>query len=546
MHKLVPADQLIKEAKDWIKTTPNSVQPWDAPDYRIPGGGPYSASGSEVFMVGNAMLRKQTYDNYLAQQYIMSCVYEGLQLDIDNALKVESRYFAKLLMQPSAKNMVRTLFMSMQDLGKGARRPAKEPATEVKTLGVLGAGLMGSGIAYVSALAGIDVVLVDTTQDKANAGKDHATKLLDYEISRGRSTPDKKAQVLARITPTADFGALKNADLIVEAVFEDRNVKAEAIKKTDATIMRELHLRLQHLDAADHRSRRKSSAAGKFHRHSFLLAGRAHGPGRDHRRQENLPARHRDRHRLRAQDQEDAHRGERLARLLHLARLHDLCERGLGDARRAYTPALIENAGRMAGMPMGPLEVMDSVGVDTALKITRETRKEVLHMDKPLPAEDFLSWMVEKNGRVGAKAAKGFYDYDAKGKRTRLWPDLFTYGGGKWKKDFGADEVMEVADEMKLRFLTIQALEAARCFEEGVVTDPRDADVGAILGWGFAPFTGGPISYIDTMGAAAFVARCDAFVKKFGPRFAPNKLLRDMAAKGDGFYTRFAPQKSAA
>ena len=234
VHKLAPAGALVAEAKKWIKTSPNSLQPWDGPKYRIPGGGPYHPTGSQVFVVGNAILRKQTYDNYLAQKFIMSCVYEGLLLDIDNALKVEARYFAKLLMQPSARNMVRTLFVSMQDLGKGARRPPKEPATEVKTLGVLGAGLMGSGIAYVSALAGIDVVLLDTTIEKANAGKDHAAKLLDHEVSRGHSTPEKKTQVLARIKPTADFGDLKNADLIVEAVFEDRAVKAEATKKADA------------------------------------------------------------------------------------------------------------------------------------------------------------------------------------------------------------------------------------------------------------------------------------------------------------------------
>jgi 3-hydroxyacyl-CoA dehydrogenase / enoyl-CoA hydratase / 3-hydroxybutyryl-CoA epimerase len=546
VHKLVPVDQLIAEAKKWLKASPNSVQPWDAPNYRIPGGGPYSASGSQVFVVGNAMLRKQTYDNYLAQKFIMSCVYEGLQLDIDNALKVESRYFAKLLMQPSAKNMVRTLFISMQDLGKGARRPPKEAPTETKTLGVLGAGLMGSGIAYVSALAGINVVLVDTTIDKANAGKDHATKLLDYEISRGRSTPDKKAQVLARITPTADFAALMDTDLIVEAVFEDRAVKAEATKKADAATKDNCifgsNTSTLPITSLAEVSKRPESFIGI---HFFspvekmglveIIVGkktnaRAIATAIDYvKKIKKTPIVVND------------GRGFYTSRTFMT-----YVNEGLEMVGERYWPALIENAGRMAGMPMGPLEVTDSVGVDTALKIMKETRKEVLHMDKPLPAEDFLSWVVEKNGRVGHKSGKGFYDYDVKGKRTQLWPDLFTYGGGKWKKDFGADEVMEVVAEMKLRFLTIQALEAARAFEDGVVTDPRDADVGAILGWGFAPFTGGPLSYIDTMGAKAFVERCDAFAKKYGPRFTPNTLLRDMAAKSDGFYTRFAPQKTAA
>jgi 3-hydroxyacyl-CoA dehydrogenase/enoyl-CoA hydratase/3-hydroxybutyryl-CoA epimerase len=211
---------------------------------------------------------------------------------------------------------------------------------------------------------------------------------------------------------------------------------------------------------------------------------------------------------------------------------------GMAMLAEGIHPAMIENVGRMSGMPMGSLEVMDSVGVDTALKVTRQTKKD-LGITGDDPAEDFLSWIVEKANRPGRKTGKGFYDYDAKGKRLRLWPELLAYKGGQWRTD--AD-----VGEMKERFLTIQALEAARCFEEGVITDPRDADVGAILGWGFAPFTGGPVSYIDTIGAAAFVARCDAFAARFGERFKPNALLRDMAAKGETFYSRFAPQKQAA
>jgi 3-hydroxyacyl-CoA dehydrogenase/enoyl-CoA hydratase/3-hydroxybutyryl-CoA epimerase len=212
---------------------------------------------------------------------------------------------------------------------------------------------------------------------------------------------------------------------------------------------------------------------------------------------------------------------------------------GLFMLGERIAPALIENVGRMSGMPMGPLEVTDSVGVDTALKITRQTRKEVLNSDKPDVSEEILAWIVESAGRPGVKAGKGFYDYDTKGKRTRLWPGLFDYGRGTWNA--AADP-----QDLKLRLLTIQALEAARCFEEGVIIDPRDADVGAILGWGFAPYTGGPISMIDTMGAAAFVSRCEALAKKHGDRFAPNKLLRELAGKGETFYQRFAPGKKAA
>jgi 3-hydroxyacyl-CoA dehydrogenase/enoyl-CoA hydratase/3-hydroxybutyryl-CoA epimerase len=197
---------------------------------------------------------------------------------------------------------------------------------------------------------------------------------------------------------------------------------------------------------------------------------------------------------------------------------------------------MVENVGRMAGMPMGALEVLDSVGLDTPLKVARQTAKD-LGTNTPSQMESFLADVVEKKGRLGRKNAKGFYDYDEKGKRARIWPDLIA--SREWKTD--AD-----VQEMKDRFLTIQALEAARCFEEGVITDPRDADVGGILGWGFAPFTGGPVSYIDTVGAKKFVERCEAFTKKYGDRFKPNKLLQEMAAKNETFYSRFAPQKQAA
>src|ERR1700704_877591 len=235
-QKVVPAGELLAAAKAWIKANPSAQQPWDKKDFRIPGGGPYSATGAPVFTVGNAMLRQKTYDNYPAQRFIMSAVYEGLLVDIDSGLKIEARYFVRILMDTSSRNMIRTLFHSMQDLGKGARRPANEPPTEVKRLGILGAGVMGAGIAYVSALADIDVTLIDTTEERANAGRDHAAKILDYEISRGRSTAEKKTEVLSRIHPTTDFSALKDADLVIEAVFEDRSVKAEVTKKAETPL----------------------------------------------------------------------------------------------------------------------------------------------------------------------------------------------------------------------------------------------------------------------------------------------------------------------
>jgi len=538
VHKIAPANDLVPQAKAWIKSKPNPVQPWDQKEFRIPGGGPFSPSGAQVFTVGNAMLRAKTYDNYPAQRFIMSAVYEGLLVDIDTALKIEARYFVRVLTGPTSRSMIRTLFHSMQDLGKGARRPASVAPTDVKRLGVLGAGLMGAGIAYVSALAGIDVTLIDTTEERAAAGRDHAAKLLDYEISRGRSTPDKKNEVLSRIHSTADFAALKDAELVVEAVFEDRTVKAEVTKKAEAflpettvfgsntstlpiTGLAEVSVRPQnfigiHFFSPVERMGLVEIIVGKKTGSAALATAIDYV-----RKIRKTPIVVND------------------ARGFYTSRCFSTyTQEGLYMVAEKIAPALIENVGRMAGMPMGPLEVTDSVGVDTALKITRQTRKEVLHSEKPDVTEDILAWIVERASRPGAKVGKGFYEYDAKGKRTRLWPGFLDYEGGAWQTD--ADP-----EELKQRMLTIQCLEAARCFEEGVITDPRDADVGAILGWDFAPYSGGPISMIDEVGAAAFVARCEQLAKKHGTRFSPNPLLREMAAKGETFYRRFKPQEAA-
>ena len=538
VQAVAPAGELVAQAKAWIKSKPDATQPWDRKEFKIPGGGPFSGSGSQVFTMGNAMLRKESYGNYPAQRYIMSCVYEGIQVPIDAGLRIEARYFCKLLADPTSRNMIRTLFLSMQDLGKGARRPQAEPKTEVKTLGVLGAGVMGAGIAYVSAAVGIDVVLVDTTIEKANAGRDHAAQIIDRQIEKGRSTPEKKAEILSRIHPTADFEALKGIDLLVEAVFEDRAVKAEATRKACATMPKAAvfgsNTSTLPITGLAEASDRPESFIGI---HFFSPVDRMGLV-------EIIMGKQTNAHALAvAVDYVQKIRKTPIvvndSRGFYTSRcVGTFPGEGVAMLSEGIHPAMIENVARMAGMPMGPLELMDSIGIDTGLKVRRQTKKD-LGITTSDPSEDFFVWIVEKSNRPGRKNGKGFYDYDAKGKRLRLWPELLGYNGGKWRTD--AD-----VNELKERFLTIQALEAARCFEEGVITDPRDADVGAILGWGFAPFTGGPISYIDTIGAAAFVRRCEAFAAKYGERFKPNKLLREMADRGETFYSRFAPQKQAA
>ncbi len=541
VHKVVPADQLMAEAKRWIKESPNAVQPWDRKGFEVPGGLPNDKGTSTVFTMGNALYRKQSYNNYPAQRYILSCVYEGLAVPIDAGLRIEARYFTKLLMDPASRNMIRSLFLSMQDLGKGARRPANVGPTQVKKLGVLGAGMMGAGIAYVSAQAGMEVVLIDRTIEEAEKGKAYSTKLLDGQIKKGRSTEEKKQKLLSLIKPSTNYDDLKGCDLVIEAVFESREIKADVTKKaetqlTDKAVFGSNTSTLPITGLAE-ASVRPNNFVGI---HFFspvdkmqlveIITGKKTGDyalamAVDYVKQiKKTP--------IVVNDS----RGFYTSRCFgtYVAEGQEMLAEGIA-------PAIVDNVGRMTGMPRGPLELADDVALDLAYKVREATKKDLGDKYEAGPADTLIETMVAKLGRFGRKNGKGFYDYPADGGKKRLWPGL---------KDIVKYKVTattpELVDELKKRFLYRQAIEAARCFEENVVTDPREADVGAILGWGFAPYTGGPLSVIDTVGTRKFVEECDRFAQKYGKRFLPGKLLRDMAEKGDTFYGRFNPAKKAA
>src|SRR5689334_17172453 len=231
IHAIVPAAEMIKAAKDWIKGGGKAVAPWDEKGFKLPGGPVFSKMGMQMFPAGNAIYRRETFDNYPAARAIMSCVYEGLQLPIDAALRVESRYFTEVLRSKEAAAMIRSLFLSMQELNKGARRPAGVPATKIRKLAVIGAGFMGASVGYVSARAGLDVVLVDRDQESADKGKAHAKSVIDGLIAKGRAKPEEADKIMSRITATADYAALGDCDLVIEAVFEDRKVKADTFIK---------------------------------------------------------------------------------------------------------------------------------------------------------------------------------------------------------------------------------------------------------------------------------------------------------------------------
>jgi 3-hydroxyacyl-CoA dehydrogenase/enoyl-CoA hydratase/3-hydroxybutyryl-CoA epimerase len=536
---VVPPGDLIKAAKEWIKSGGSATAPWDTDGFKLPGGAVYSKAGMNSFPPANAIYRRETFDNYPAARAIMQVVYEGLQLPMDAALRVESRWFAKILRSPEAAAMIRSLFVSMQDLNRGVRRPAGVPASPLKKIGVLGAGFMGAGIAYVSALAGLDVVLVDKDPETAEKGKAHSEKLITDQVNRGAATSADRDLVLARIRPTADYVELKDCELVVEAVFEHRKIKEEVISRTQNVIGDKA------IFGSNTSTLPITSLAAAFKDNSRFIGIHFFSPVERMMLVEIIMGKETG--------------NEALAVALDYVRMIRKTPIVVNDSRGFYTSrvvgtylreghlmlmeglpaALIENVGRIAGMPVGPLALNDEVAVDLAWKILKATESDLGPKMVDARQKALLQDMVEKRGRLGRKNGKGFYDYPQNGPK-RLWPGLADLQPKKVDPD-----TVDIAG-VKRRLLAIQALESARCIEEKVVTDVREADVGSILGFGFAPFTGGTVSYIDGMGTKAFVDLCTDLSKTCGERFKPGELLLDMAKKDDTFYRRFPPPQRKA
>jgi len=488
--EIAQPEKLVETAKALIINGLKPIQPWDEKGFRLPGGPIYSAAGANLWPPAIAILRRETYGNYPAAAAILKCVYEGLLVPFDTALRIEQRYFTEIMQSREAAAMIRSLFISLQELNKGARRPAGVPETKFKKIGVLGAGFMGAGIAYVTAKAGIPVVLLDRDMASAERGKAHSADLMDGLIKKGRATPVEKERLLALITPTADYADVAGADLVVEAVFEDSAVKkaateqAEAVLKTSAVFAS--NTSTIPITALAKNSARPKNFIGI---HFFspvdkmmlveIILGKKTGD-------------------------------KALARAIDYVRAIRKTPIVVNDTRGFYVnrcvlrymseaykmliegvPApMIENAARAAGMPVGPLALTDETAVDLAQKIMRQTIRDLGEKAVDPEQMKLIDTMVDTHGRFGRKNGKGFYDYPAKPAKKKLWPGL---------KDLYPQKEPEDVDyeELKRRFLAVIALEAARVMEEGIVTDPREADVGSILAFGFAPYTGGALSYID-------------------------------------------------
>jgi len=539
VHEVVARGTEIDAAKAWIKGGGKAVQPWDDKGFKQPGGGPYHPAGIQSFLVGNAMLRKQSYGNYPAVLNLMKAVYEGIQVPMDAALRIETRYFIKTLMTPQAQAMIRSLFLSKQELDKGAVRPAGVPKSDPKKVTVIGAGMMGAGIAYVQALAGIETILIDRTQEDADKGKAHVADLLKKRLSKGQITQDKFDALLGSVTATTDYDLIKGSDLVIEAVFENREIKADVTKRAEAQLApgavfgsNTSTLPITGLAEASVRPEdfigiHFFSPVDKMMLVEVIL-GEKTGEAAIARSLDYI---------MKIKKTPivvNDGRGFYTSRCFGT-----YVAEGMAMLEEGYAPALIDNIGRMTGMPRGPLEMHDDVALDLSVKIARQTALDLGDRYQPLPGSQIVQKMVEELGRYGRKNGMGFYDYDQKPKK--IWAGLAGLAPVKIN-----DSTPELVEDQKQRLLYRQAVEVARCWEEGVIDDPREADVGAILAWGFAPWTGGPITMIDQTGLKAFVAQADDYAARYGDRFKVPQLLRDMAAKGETFYGNFAGKQKAA
>lgn len=530
IHAVVPANQLLSEAKRWILESGDAVQPWDKKGYKVPGGaGSMAPAVAQMLVVSNAMLQAKTFGNLPAPRAILSCLYEGTQLPMDKALQVEARYFTQLVRGAISRNMIRTLFVNKGRADKLAHRPPGVPRAEYRKIGVLGAGLMGAGIAYSCAKLGVEVVLIDRDQASADKGKAYSATRLEKDIGKGRTSREKADAILARIQPTTDYAALADVKLVVEAVFEDRAVKAEVMRRLDAALPADAVIASNTSALPITELAEAGARPGRFIGLHFFSPV------------ERMPLVEV----IRGRKTSD----ETLARALDFVQQMKKTPIVVNDSPGFYTtrfigayigesvgmvaegvnPALIENAAKMAGMPVGPLTVSDEIGLDVAYHASQQRAKDAGPDFEPTPMIRVIDRLVGELGRHGRKNGKGFFDYAADGSK-KLWPGL----GELWPRAPQQPGVGEV----EARMLYAQLVDAARCIADGVLIDPADGDVGAVLGVGFPAFRGGPFAMMDTLGIDKVVAECDRLAASHGERFAPPQLLRDMARSGQTFYGR--------
>lgn len=532
VHAVAPAAELLETARRWVSSaagTDTWRQPWDRKDFRVPGGvGPLAPHAAQTFIAGTALTVAATAGNYPAPLAILSCVYEGTQVAIDVGLRIESKYFGKLLSDPVARNLTRTLFINKGAADKLAARPKDLPRSKFTKIGVVGAGMMGAGVAHVTAQAGIQVVLLDSTRALAEQGKGKIAALQEAELSKGRSTQAKVDDLLGRIHATGDYADLAGCDLVIEAVFEKRDIKAEVTRKVEKVIAPEAVLGSNTSTLPITGLARVSQRPQQFVGVHFfspvekmplveIIVGELTSPATIARALDYVAALRKTPIVVRDSP------GFFTSRVFGT-----FVNEGAKMLLDGVAPALIENAARLAGFPVGPLAVSDEVTLSLQQSVYKQQDLDgIADRYRSTVGRPVVERMVDELKRTGRRGGGGFYDYPERGPK-QLWAGL--------GKVFPVSARQPDVAELKQRFLTIMALETARCLEEGVIDNPVDGDIGSILGIGYPAWTGGALSYIDTLGIGCFVAQCRELESRHGPRFTPSPWLIERGRTNANFY----------
>lgn len=520
-------EQLLKQAKEWILAHPTSRQVFDQEGYKIPGGTPKQARLGEILPIAPAMLLEKTKGCYPAPAAILSCAVESLQVDFDTAMRIEARYFAQLATGQVAKNMISSFWFQLNAIKGGESRPKDYPKQKFSTVGVLGAGMMGAGIAYAAAKSGIKVFLKDVSLEAAEKGKQYAVKLLDDRIKKAQISEKDKSTILERIVPVDQYGVLSECELVIEAVFEDRKVKKDVTEQTVAVLPKTAIMASNTSTLPITSLAEASSLPANFiGLHFFspvdkmqlveIIVGAKTSP-------------------------------ETLARSFDFVRQIDKIPIVVNDSRGFYTsrvfgaftnegiamlgegqnPVAIERAAVQSGMPVGPLAVSDEVSLNLFQLVRKATEADYAKLGKPAPthpASAVVDRMVNEYGRKGKAAGAGFYEYPKEGKKF-IWPQLNSLYKGQ-PIDF---------QDMKDRLLFIQAIETVRILEENVLTSIADANIGSIFGFGFAPWSGGTLQFINSYGVRAFTDRAKHLADRYGARFTPPQLLIEKSERNENF-----------
>ena len=519
------ADEMLQKAIDWIQTHTKSQQPFDVKGYKIPGGDPKHPAVAQMLAIAPAILRDKTKGCYPAPEAIMSAAVEGAQVDVDTALTIESRYFTYLATGQVSKNMIGTFWHGLNAIKSGASRPQDIPQWQAKKVGILGAGMMGAGIAYAAAIKGIAVILKDVAVENAEKGKAYSQKLLDKKVAQGRMTAEKRDQILARITPTASTADLAGCDLIIEAVFENQQLKAQVTQEAEG------YLTADGVMASNTSTLPISGLAQAAKDQSRFIGLHFFSPVDKMQLVEIIKGQNTNRETV-AKAYDFVQQIGKTPIVVNDSRgfftsrvFGTFVQEGLRMLAEGIHPAKIEMAALKAGMPVGPLAIQDEVSLTLSEHVAAETRKALQAEGKERPrsgADEVIETMIHQFNRKGKAAGAGFYDYPEGGKKS-LWEGL-----SYWKKEQTVDE-QELID----RFLFVQSLDTLRCLEEGVLESVVDGNVGSIFGIGFAPWTGGALQFLNQYGLKDALNRAQALEQRYGERFAPPQLLKDKVAQGE-------------